>query len=273
MAIDIERLKEKLANLKNPKKKSFDTNSWKPNKDGSPGTIRLLENPFNDDPLIELWFHYGIGQGPGILCPKKNSGKVCPICDFGNNLWNSGDPQDKELAKTLFAKQRFHAVVVDRADSTLTPKYWGFGQTVYENLLETLVSSRTMHMCDNKAGFDIIVSYEHKPGKKYPNTNYVAASSDSPLAETEEKVKEIINSVKPIEDIFKPLTTSEIKGRLSEWLAAGAEEDAEVEKESKETIREGASATEDKPETTETENAKDIEAEFDKAVAAAENQS
>ena len=99
--------------MKNPGK-AYKSNLWKPSKDGEKKTIRLIEYPYSDDPFVELFFHYNIGKGQSILCPKKNYGKTCPVCDFAVSLISSGSEEDKTLAKGLWPKQRIYAAMIDR---------------------------------------------------------------------------------------------------------------------------------------------------------------
>mgnify|MGYP001357781724 CR=1 FL=1 len=87
MALNIELMRQKLNNSQNKNTgKSGDT-KWRPSEGDQ--TIRIL--PTKDgDPFKEFHFHYNVGKRPGILCPKKNYGEHCPICDFASSLWRDG---------------------------------------------------------------------------------------------------------------------------------------------------------------------------------------
>jgi hypothetical protein len=128
MGLDMERIRQKLDALKN-KGNGGAKNIWKPSEEKE-SQVRLVAYPYGPDPFVELWFHYGIGEGQSILCPKQNSGRACPICDFAQTLRNTKNEADFESFKQVQAKARWYAVVVDRADPKLTPKYWGFSKTV-----------------------------------------------------------------------------------------------------------------------------------------------
>src|SRR3990172_4710465 len=138
MSLDMQKLREKLEQLKNPKNKrneKRDKRTWSPDQ-SKPNSIRLLQTPFSDDPLKELWFHYDIGKGPGILCLKENYGKSCPACEFGYDLFKNGD---KVTSKKMFPRQRVYCAMIDRADEEPTPRYWGFGKEIYQQLIEALL--------------------------------------------------------------------------------------------------------------------------------------
>ena len=173
MATNVEKLREKLEQLKNPGSGKFSRKTWKPKKGGEKSKIRLIDYPFSEDNFVELWFHYGIGNGPGILCLNRNYGRSCPICDFARSLNDTGEEKDKELAKTLWPKQRVYAVVIDREDSKPTPKYWGFGVQVYTKLIESLLNSQTGHMLNTAKGIDMTIWSEKKNKKMFPETDFI----------------------------------------------------------------------------------------------------
>jgi len=237
--MDLDKLRSKLEQLKNPGSTNFTSNIWKPKKDGEESRIRLIHYPFSDDPFVELWFYYGIGQGPGILSPRRMSGRSDPIWDLAQELRESGDEKDLELAKTLSPKQRIYAVVVDRDDPSQTPKYWGFGKMVYQELLEKIFNEEYGNYMDPNKGIDITVKSEKKAGKRYPETSLTFSRRETPLADSEDKIDKILKSIKPIEDVFKPMATAEIKKRLQDWLSFSEEE--VVNEDSGETVRKASS--------------------------------
>jgi hypothetical protein len=256
--LNLEKLRNKLENLKNPKNKKFTRATWKPKKDGEKSVIRLIKYPWGEDPFVELFFHYGIGKGTSILCPRQNYGRDCPICEFAQS-------QDAESARPLWPKQRIFAVTVDREDPKLTPKYWGFGKQVYQKLIESLLDNDYSNYLDLNRGIDMIVSTSQPKGQSFPKTDFTFRRKDSPLADSDEDIQNILNSIKKIDEVFKPLTTAEIKQRLSEWLSF---DEGEAEKESSETVKGDSEAEKDLNELmSESGNVEDIDEEFEKALA------
>ena len=262
MALDLEKLKSKLAALKNPDSKQFKSQTWKPpQQDGETKKIRLVQYPFSSDPFVELWFHYNIGK-QSILCPRKNDGRPCPICEFAHTLWESKDEKDHDLAKMLSPTQRVYAVVLDRDDATMEPKYWGFGVTIYQKLIEALVNPRTRHMMEVDAGIDIIVSTVKKDKKKYRETDFALDGEDTPLANPE-ATKKFIAAVKPINEVFKPVVAAEIKKLLDNWLNTPVDN---PEQQSSETEK-GGSVRASKEETSNAKNnIQDIDEMFEQAI-------
>lgn len=267
MSLDIQKLKDKLEQLKNPGARRSKKPLWRPNKDGEESLVRLIEYPYDDDPFVELWFHYQVGTGPNsnFLCPRLNHGKSCPVCDFASSLIKSEDEQDKALAKKLFAKQRIYAVVIDRGDAEPTPKLWGFGKTVYQQLLTDLVDEDVGNYMDPKAGLDAKVRFEQPPGQQFPKTHVRFARKESPLADSEAEVQQIKNKIPKVEDVYQLLTRSQIDEQLSTWLNSGVD----AEEESKETTRGGTDESSNNSKDSEVSTGssfEDIDAAFEEAL-------
>ena len=119
MALNLDLMKQKLAASQNKEKANSNDTKWKPSEGDQ--TIRIL--PTKDgDPFKEFHFHYNVGKNPGILCPKKNYGEHCPICEFASTLWRDGvennDDQTKNAAMKLFARKRYYSPIIVRGQET-----------------------------------------------------------------------------------------------------------------------------------------------------------
>ena len=260
MSLDIERLKAKLDLLKNPKKggsnNKGDKKTWSPDTKKT-NTIRLVQYPYGDDPFVELHFHYNIGKS-GILCLNKTYGNRCPICEFGYELYKSGD---KETSKKMFAKQRVYAAMVDRSEPNPTPRLWGFGKEIYQQLIESLLSEDYGTFLDPVNGLDAELKCEKADGAEWAKPKLTFKRKESRLAATDKQVQEIRNSVPNIDDVFKPLTEKEIEARLAAWLQM-------TDKDGSETVKgpEAQSvASESDPESS-NDNIKDLDEAFEQAI-------
>lgn len=233
MSLELQKIKQKLEQLKNPtfKTSKSDKKTWSPEKDKSK-TVRFVRDPSQEDPFHELHFHYNMGKAGSILCPRMNSAKPCPICEFAFNLRKSGDPGDLATFKSLMPKQRFYGVVVDREDPKLTPKWWGFGKEIYQTLLESLLSEDYGNFMEPHAGKDAVVTVVAKSNGKseYNAPKLVWRIKDTPLAPSSEKEQEIYNNIVPLSEVFKPLTEAEITAKLTAWLEFKATDGEEVVK-------------------------------------------
>lgn len=216
MSIDKSRIRQKLAQLNGTAGAAADY--WSPPKEGR-ATIRMFPYPHSDDPFLEYYFHFNIGR-TSILCPKKNGlGSDCPVCDLAADCYGSDDENDKELSKKLYARQRFYGLVVDRADETLTPKYWGFSKTLYMKFLTWLEEDNGEYenFLDVNSGLDLVVGVQKTPGKMFASAEAEAKRKESPLADSKEKINSILKSVKPASDIFQVMSVEDITKKLNEW--------------------------------------------------------
>ena len=130
MAIDLNKMKQKLASTQGNGGGKSDF--WKITE--GEHTVRLLPSE-DGDPFREFWFHYNVGTHNGFLCPKRNFGDNCPVCEFATKLFNEGETESVNMAKKLFARQRFFSPVVVRGEEKAGVRVWGYSKTVYQELL------------------------------------------------------------------------------------------------------------------------------------------
>ena len=122
MAIDFTKMQQKLNALQgrgggDSKQNIF----WKP-QDGDQ-TVRIVPTA-DGDPFKQYYFHYNVGKNPGFICPKKQHGKECPVCNFAWSTWQeakaSNDADTMKFCKTLFPKERFFSPVLIRGSYPVT---------------------------------------------------------------------------------------------------------------------------------------------------------
>ena len=161
MAIDLEAMRAKLELSKNGGKKKSNSTKWRPQQGDQ--TIRILPTA-DGDPFKEYFFHYNVGKNPGLLCPKKNHGGDCPICDFASKLWREGvdnnDEVAKKEAKQLFARNRYYSPVLVRGMEEEGVKVWAYGKTAYQTLLGYVLDPDYGDITDPEAGTDIVLNYD-----------------------------------------------------------------------------------------------------------------
>ena len=220
MAIDMEKMRAKLASLKG---EGSNGNSafWKPNE----GTQDIRIVPTQDgDPLKEMWFHYNLGKNRGFLCPKKNYGDRCPVCDFASQLWREGvdndDFESKKLAKSLFARQRFFSPVVVRGEEEVGARMWGYGKTAYELLLGYILDPDYGDITDIESGTDITLTYTKpsKPGA-FPQTTLKPRRHTSPLLDDAERTSVLLDNIPDVGDLFERTTPQQVEAMLDGFLS------------------------------------------------------
>ena len=222
MAINIDKMKQKLsaAQGRGGKKSDF----WRP-QDGE-SVIRILPSP-DEDPFKEHHFHYNLGANSGFLCPKRNFGDDCPVCNFATKLFNEGSNESVTQAKTLFARQRFFSPVLVRGEEAEGVKVWGYGKTVYENLLSLVLNPDYGDITDPIEGTDLVLVYGKAPGMMYPQTKVQPRRKSSSLCEDgDEACQEIVTTVPDLDTLFERKSAKDVQSILDEFL--NSEVDAET---------------------------------------------
>ena len=238
MGIDMELMRRKLATLRGDHKGNGNSVFFRP--DDGDTDIRIVPAP-NGDPLKEMFFHYNVGnhQG-GIMCPKRNFGERCPICDFASSLWReaaeNNDEESKKLAKSLFVRTRYFSPVVVRGREEEGIKVYGYGKTAYELLLGYILDPEYGDVTDINEGTDITLTYTKptKPGA-FPQTNLKMRRNTSPLVEDVDAISPLLDRMPDFDSLFERLTPEQIDAILDEQLAS----DGSAESRSSQTTKYG----------------------------------
>lgn len=241
MSIDMELMRRKLATLRGDNKD--DNSVWFKPPEGDTD-IRIV--PTNDgDPLKEMFFHYNVGNHKGgVLCPKRNFGEHCPICEFASSLWREGvdnnDEESKKLAKSLFVRTRYFSPVVIRGREEEGIKVYGYGKTAYELLLGYILDPEYGDITDAMEGTDITLTYTKptKPGA-YPQTSLKMRRNTSPLLDEADAIPALMDRMPDFEGLFDRLSSEQVDAILDEQLSS----DGSAEERSYETAKYGPSKT------------------------------
>ena len=228
MAIDIKKMREKLNKLNDKSGKGKTTQYWKPieNADSS---IRIV--PTEDgDPLKEYYFHYLRSEKKfqSVLCPKKNFGENCPMCDLVSKLYKEGDEESRKMAKDMSAKQRFFSPIVVRGEEEKGVQLWGYSKTIYEELLKLMLNPEYGDITDQDEGLDLVVSSSKKAGKMFAETSLTPKRKSSPLASRKELITEIVNHGTDFDNLFERKTASQVAEILDNFLKGGGDEGGDV---------------------------------------------
>lgn len=226
MAIDLEAIKRRVAELSGVKKTSS-VQLWKPSL--GEHKIRCLpwKNSPDGQPFAERWFYY-IGDNAGILAPNQ-FGKPDPINDLIRKLYSSGKPDDRNLAKKLQPKMRCYAPVVVRGEEDKGVQVWAFGKLVYQRMLGFFLDEEVGDILSPTEGFDLKVSITKQPGKQFNDTTVDPARRPSKLHEDSKQMESWLNSIPNIDDMYRLKSTQEIETVLNNWLNGGSATDATPE--------------------------------------------
>lgn len=232
MAIDLEKMKQKLQNAENGfSDKNEESDLWSPEEDSGINYVRFLPDD-DGDPFKELHFHYLRDLGGGTHLCEKNNGfaKSCPICDFATEVWQgaNGDKTLENFAKTLFVKQRYFSNVYIRDNEKLEKpvKLFGYPMTVYKRLLGFVLDPEIGDFTDVKNSYDIKVEKSKNDSDYYAKTTVDAARSKSDLAGTKKEIAEILDQRLSPFDVYTRSTPEEIEKDLAKISFS---EDADTE--------------------------------------------
>ena len=218
MALDMAKMKAKLQELESGGRQKSDNVFWKPQEGDQ--DIRIV--PTEDgDPFKVFHFHYNLGEAArgGVLCPKRQFGDNCPVCDFASKLWQEGTDDSKRMAKSLFVRQRFFSPVIGRGEEEQGVKIWGYGKTIYETLLGLVLNPDYGDITDVDEGVDFTLTYTLPKTKgAFPQTNLVPKRKSSALAATKSGIKEFISNVPDVNTLFARKSPAEVKAILESFL-------------------------------------------------------
>jgi len=218
MAINLDKIRQRKVALEN--KGGGNSNQfWRP-QDGDQ-SIRIVPTA-DGDPFKDYYFHYHLGKTPGFLCPKKNYGDDCPVCEYANSLYNGGNEDEQKAAKSLFARQRFFSPVLVRGEEAEGVRVWGYGKMAYESLINLVLNPEYGDITDAEEGTDLVLSYGKPPGAQFPQTKLQPRRRSSPLCQDgPEKCTELMESIPNFDDLFERKTADQVASLLDTFLSGG----------------------------------------------------
>tara|TARA_R100000278_G_scaffold3058_1_gene5722 strand:+ start:341 stop:1093 length:753 start_codon:yes stop_codon:yes gene_type:complete len=224
--MDLNAIKNRLNQLQTTNNRT--SNLWKP----SPGNqiVRIVPYKFNkDNPFIELYFHYDLG-GKNYLSPIS-FGRPDPIEEFAQKLKGTGSKDDYRLGKKVEAKMRTYAPVVVRGEESQGVKFWGFGKTVYQELLSIIADPDYGDITDQVSGRDVAVEFKtaEETGASFPSTSIRVKPNQTPITEDASMMESLTENQKNITDIYQELSYDELTNALNEYLNGGSSEEEKEE--------------------------------------------
>jgi len=232
--MDLNAIKTRLNQLQTTNTRT--TNLWKP----QPGQqlIRIVPYKFNkDNPFIELYFHYDLG-GKNYLSPIS-FGRPDPIEEFAQKLKSTGSKDDYRLGRKVEAKMRTFAPIVVRGEEKEGVRFWGFGKTVYQELLSIIADPDYGDITDPTSGRDIAVEFKtaEETGKSFPSTTIRVKPNQTPITEDASVLEAIKGSQKNITEIYQERSYDELTEALNDYLNGGTESAEETKEEAKTTSK------------------------------------
>ena len=226
--MDLNAIKNRLNQLQTTNNRT--SNLWKP----QPGNqiVRIVPYKFNkDNPFIELYFHYGLAN-KNYLSPIS-FGRPDPIEEFAQKLKGTGSKDDYRLGRKVEAKMRTYAPVIVRGEESQGVKFWGFGKTVYQELLSIIADPDYGDITDPVSGRDVSVEFKtaEETGASFPSTSIRVKPNQTPITEDASLLETLTENQKNITEIYQEQSYEELTTALNEYLNGGSsEEESEEEK-------------------------------------------
>ena len=229
--MDINAIKSRLNQLQNT---SSTANAfWKP----QPGKSQIRITPYienKDNPFVELFFHYSLVPKKTVLSPLS-FGRPDPVQQFADKLKGSGDKDEWIQGKRIEPKMRTFAPVIVRGEESEGVKWWGFGKTVYQELLAIIADPDYGDISDVMTGRDIVVERQTaaEAGNQYGKTTIRVKPNQTALVEDATLSQNLISNQPNIVELYNEPSFDELKGHLQNFLnpSATTEETTEKEKE------------------------------------------
>ena len=249
--MDINAIKSKLATLQSTT--STKENFWKP----EPGkqVVRVVPYKHNkDNPFIELFFHYNLGNNKTYLSPMS-FGRPDPVAEFADKLKSTGNKDEWIQGKRLEPKMRTFAPVIVRGKESEGVKFWGFGKTVYQELLGVIADPDYGDITDATTGRDIGIERQTpaEAGNQYGKTTVRVKPNQTAITEDADMLQSIFDNQADLTELYTEPSYDELKEVLQNYL--NPSDDSET--------TETTSTTEQVSEKTETKQTADVSDAFD----------
>ena len=244
--MDINAIKSRLNQLQNTSTTA--SVIWKP----QPGKTQIRIVPYThnkDNPFTELFFHYSLVPNKTVLSPQS-FGRPDPVQQFADKLKSSGDKDEWIQGKRIEPKMRTFAPVIVRGEENEGVKFWGFGKTVYQELLGIIADPDYGDISDSTTGRDIVVERQTpaEAGNQYGKTTIRVKPNQTPLAEGADALKNLLDNQPNLTELYNEPSYDELKQHLGQFLNPNAETPTE----------------ESEPEMVTTEKSSNVEDDFDK---------
>ena len=246
MIMDINAIKSRLNQLQNT---SSTANAfWKP----QPGKSQIRITPYienKDNPFVELFFHYSLVPNKTVLSPLS-FGRPDPVQQFADKLKSSGDKDEWIQGKRIEPKMRTFAPVIVRGEESEGVKWWGFGKTVYQELLGIIADPDYGDISDVMTGRDIVVERQTaaEAGNQYGKTTIRVKPNQTALVEDATLSDNLLKNQPNIVELYTEPSFDELKGHLQGFLNPNSTEET----------------SEKEPEMVSTQASSNVEDDFDK---------
>ena len=239
--MDLDAIKSRLNQLQNTQTNAF----WKPQPGKS--QIRIVPYKFDkNNPFSELFFHYSLVPNKTVLSPLSY-GRPDPVQQFADKLKSTGNKDEWIQGKRIEPKMRTFVPVIVRGEESEGVKFWGFGKTVYQELLGIIADPDYGDISDSLTGRDIVVERQTpaEAGNQYGKTTIRVKPNVTALSEDSDQLQRLLDEQPNLTELYNEPTYDELKEHLSNFLNPSDSTEETTEKEPEMVATEGSSNVED----------------------------
>jgi len=247
--MDLDAIKSRLNQLQNTQTNAF----WKPQPGKS--QIRIVPYKFDkNNPFSELFFHYSLVPNKTVLSPQSY-GRPDPVQQFADKLKSTGNKDEWIQGKRIEPKMRTFVPVVVRGEESEGVKFWGFGKTVYQELLGIIADPDYGDISDSTTGRDIVVERQTpaEAGNQYGKTTIRVKPNVTALSDDSNLLTKLLEEQPELKELYQEPTFDELKSHLSNFLNPSDSNNVA-----------GETETKSEPEMVTTEASSNVEDDFDK---------
>ena len=239
--MDLDAIKSRLNQLQNTQTNAF----WKP----QPGKSQVRIVPYKHDksnPFSELFFHYSLVPNKTVVSPLS-FGRPDPVQQFADKLKSTGNKDEWIQGKRIEPKMRTFVPVIVRGEESEGVKFWGFGKTVYQELLGIIADPDYGDISDSLTGRDIVVERQTpaEAGNQYGKTTIRVKPNVTALSDDSNLLQRLLDEQPDIKELYQEPTFDELKEHLSGFLNPSDSTEETTEKEPEMVATEGSSNVED----------------------------
>jgi len=239
--MDLDAIKSRLNQLQNTQTNAF----WKP----QPGKSQVRIVPYKHDksnPFSELFFHYSLVPNKTVISPLSY-GRPDPVQQFADKLKSTGNKDEWIQGKRIEPKMRTFVPVVVRGEENEGVKFWGFGKTVYQELLGIIADPDYGDISDATAGRDITVERQTpaEAGNQYGKTTIRVKPNVTSLSDNSDLLTKLLDEQPNLNELYNEPTFDELKSHLSNFLNPSDSTEETTEKEPEMVTTEASSNVED----------------------------
>jgi len=122
---------------------------------------------------------------------------------------------------------RTFAPVIVRGEEAEGVKWWGFGKTVYQELLGVIADPDYGDITDPVNGRDIMIERQTpaEAGNQYGKTTVRVKPNQSPITDNKEMLETLLNAQPDLTELYTEPSYDELKAALATYLNPEAETD------------------------------------------------